>query len=175
MNIIFNIEISKEYKLIYSLISKENQEILQQEEVIPCITFNKNTIDLFQESDNAIHFLQTWFEHPDDYLTYSVQFQNKLYNLLPEVLFGIVVNEIKKKVEREYIIEKTEIYLPSDNPKALHRIKISLQAINLNGIILSNEAISYDYENQGDFLEEILEKKEIIESFKHMINRDIKL
>ena len=29
MKIIFKIEISKEYKLIYSLISQENQEIIQ--------------------------------------------------------------------------------------------------------------------------------------------------
>ena len=126
MKIIFKINITEEYKLMYSLISQENQEIIQQEEIIPCILFNRNTIQLFQESSKTIHFIQKWIENPENFNTYSIEFQNKSYNLLPEVLFSIVVNEIKKKVEKDYIITQTEIYLPSDNSEALQRIKNSI-------------------------------------------------
>ena len=97
MQKIFKIEIKQNYNLVYSLISRENQEIIQQEEVTPCILFNKNTIELFQESDNSIHFLQKWAENPENFNTYGIEFQNKSYELLPEVLFAIVINEIKKK------------------------------------------------------------------------------
>ena len=162
MKIKFKIENTQKYKLNYSLISTENQEIIQQEEVRPCILFNKNTIELFQESDKAIHFMQPWLDNPENFNTYSIDFQNKTYNLLPEVLFGIVIDEIKKKVEREFIIEQTEIQIPSDNSKALERMKISLDSIGLNGIELKDKEISYDYSQQGEFLEEILEKKEIV-------------
>ena len=59
MEVKFKMEISKEFKLQCSLVKTgEHQEIIQQEEVIPCILFNKNTIELFQESDNTIHFTQ---------------------------------------------------------------------------------------------------------------------
>ena len=151
MKIIFKIEITREYKLIYSLISKENQEIIQQEEVTPCILFKKNTIELFQESDKAIHFMQPWLDNPDNFNTYGIEFQNKSYELLPEVVFAIIINEMKKKVEKEYIIEQTEIQLPSDNSKALQRIKISLDSLGLRGILFND--FTFDYTHQGEFLE----------------------
>ena len=176
MQKIFKIEIKQNYKLVYSLISTENQEIIQQEEVTPCILFNKNTIELFQESDNSIHFLQKWAENPENYNMYGIEFQKKSYELLPEVLFAIVINEIKKKVERDHIIEQTEIYLPSDNSKLMQRIKIALQGINLNGIELDNdEEITYDYSQQGEYLHDILEKKETVEGYQMMLKRALKI
>ena len=176
MKIICKINISEEYKLIYSLISQENQEIIQQEEVTPCILFNKNTIELFQESTKTIHFVDSWIEKPEEYSTYSLEFQNKSYELLPEVLFGIIINEIKKKVERDHIIEQTEIQLPSDNSKLMQRIKIALQAINLNGIELDNDKeITYDYSQQGEYLHDILEKKETVEGYQMMLKRAFKI
>ena len=120
------ISITKEYKVVYSVVSK--RKILLQSEVTPCITFNSNTIEVSEEHPNTIHFIQNWIENPNDYRTYKIMYQGKEYELLPEVLFAIVVNEFKKKVEREYIIARTKIQLPSDNSKALQRVKISLQA-----------------------------------------------
>ena len=69
------------------------------------------------------------------------------------------------------IIEKTEIYIPSDNSKALQRIKISLQAINLNGIELDEEEISFDYTKQDELFQEIINKKEMIDGYKRILER----
>ena len=102
---------------------------------------------------------------------YNVEFQNKSYQLLPEVLFAIVINEIKRKIEREFIIENTVIELPRDNSQLIQRIKISLQGINLKGIEINDEEISYDYQQQDDYLQKLLKKKEMIDSYKRMIEK----
>ena len=57
MEVIFKIRITENYKLKYTVVSVEKQEVLIQEEVTPCITFNTNTVCLFQDSENVIHFL----------------------------------------------------------------------------------------------------------------------
>ena len=44
MKIVFKINIFSNYNLNYCVISQENQETIPQEEVIPCITRNRNTI-----------------------------------------------------------------------------------------------------------------------------------
>ena len=43
-------------------------------------------------------------------------------------------------------LQTTEIQLPVDNPKLLQRIKISLQAINLNDVEIQEEDIEFDYQ-----------------------------
>ena len=53
---------------------------------------------------------------------------------------------MKQKIEKKYIIQTTEIQLPVDNPKLLERIKISLQAINLNDVEIQEEDIEFDYQ-----------------------------
>ena len=168
MKIIFKITITKNYKLTISIIQEGKEEIIQQE-VSPCITFNTNTIDLFQENDRAIYFLQSWIEKPDDYRSYSIQFQNKSYELLPEVLFAIVIDEIKKKVEKEFIVDETLVEIPSRDYVVIERIKTSLESVGLKNIFIN--PLTYDYSEQGEFLQDILEKKVNIESFKLMIER----
>ena len=166
MEVIFKIIITKEYKLICSIVDKENKIIIIQEEVIPCIKFNYNTIDFCEncEDENTIYFFKNWFEKPDDYSTYSIEYQNKTFDLLPEVLFSLIVNEFKKKIEKDYIIENTFIELPIDNSKLLQRIKIALQGIHIKGVdIAEDEQILYDCRIQGEYLQELLESKETIE------------
>ena len=170
MKIKFKIKITEEYNLNISIINQQEIELFI-EDVIPCISFNENTIKICEEYKQAIHFIQKWFENPEEYVTYPILFQNKNFDLLPEVLFAIIINDFKKKIEKEYIIENTEIELPTDNSTILQRIKISLQAINLKGIeITENEEISYDYSLQGEMLQELLVKKQIIDEYNKMLN-----
>ena len=171
MNIFFKIIITKNYELQYSIVYPGNQEVLLQEKIIPSIRFNKNIIDFFVEDESAIHFMKNWFEIPDDYSTHEIMYQGKEYHLLPEVLFSLVINEIKKKIERQYIIEKTEIQLPVDNNTIKQRIKISLQALNFKGIEVEEINETINYNEQGDYLEEFLEKKEIIDNYRRMLSR----
>ena len=166
MNISVNITITKEYKLLFQFDSK------YKEEIEPCIEFNGNLITIGQKNENSIHFIQEWIENSEDYKMYSVQYQGKEYQLLAEVLFALVISEFKQRIEKEYIIENTMIEIPTNNKKSLQRIRISLNAIGLRGIELDeNEVIEFDYSEQGEYLEEILEKKETIEKYQRMISR----
>ena len=124
MKVDFKIIISKEYKLKITILNEEGEETIIVEEVTPCIRFNTHTIDICEEGEGAISFMKNWIENPEEYSTYSIQYQNKQFNLLPEVLFAIIINEFKKKVERKIIIKATEIQIPADNEKILKRIKI---------------------------------------------------
>ena len=95
---------------------------------------------------------------------------------MPEVIFALIIYDIKKLIERNYIIENTIVELPTENKQILQRIKISLQAINLNGIQLDeNEEIEFDYDEQGDLLQRIIEKKEMYNEYQRMINRAFEL
>ena len=172
--------ITKDYKLQVKLIDSENIETLvqltenkQEEELYtPCISFNGNFISVCQNSDSAIHFMEDWLTKPVEFTLYSIKFQGKEYHLLAEVLFGIVMSEVKQKVEKEYIIIDTILELPTENRKVLQRIKITLEAIKMKGISMEEtEDVEYDYESQGEYLEEILEKKEAIEEHKRMLER----
>ena len=151
MNVTIKITITKEYKLIIQIDSKETKE----EEINPCISFNGNFIEIGRENEKTIHFIKEWIENPEEYKMYSVLFQGKEYSLLAEELFAIIISEYKKRLEKEYIIENTILEIPTDNKKALQRIKISLNALGLRGMEIEEE-ISYDYTEQGENLEEIL-------------------
>ena len=77
MKIKFQIKITKDFKLQYSIINKENKETILTKEINPTIKFNRNTIDISTEDQNSIHFIQKWIENPEDFNTYSIEFQNK--------------------------------------------------------------------------------------------------
>ena len=159
MKISLEIQITQNYQLnLY--------QINQQEEQTP-IEFSLN---------ESIDFIMNWLEKPEDYSLLNYQFQNTNYQVLPEVIFALIVYDIKKSIERNYIIENTIIELPRENKKILQRIKISLQAINLNGIqIDKNEIIEYDYTQQGEVSQRIIEKKEMYNEYQRMINRAFEL
>ena len=108
------IKINSEYKLNCSIVDKEGNERIIQDDINPCLIFNLNTID----------FIKQWIEKPEEFKTYTVEYQNKSYELLPEVLFAIIIYDYKKKIEKEYIIENTEIQIPNNNSKIMGRIKI---------------------------------------------------
>ena len=144
--------ITSDYKIQVKYIrSLKNNKIIHlsedhpEEYYTPCIAFNGNFITVCHNNDSAIHFMQQWLTNPDEFTLYPVQYQGKEYKLLPEVLFAIIINEFKKKVEKEYIIEETILQLPEDNEKVFQRLKISLNAINLKGMSLEDENIEYDY------------------------------
>ena len=160
-NKIFKIIITQEYKLKLSLIDQEEKETVLQSDFTPLISFDNNHISFQQENQNAIDFMTKWIENPEEYSCYTIHFHNKQFDLLPEVLFALIINEYKKKIEREFIIENTIIEIPINNSRILQRIKISLQANNFKGIeIAYEEEIPYEYSQQGEYLEEIIEKKE---------------
>ena len=116
MEVIFKITISKEYKLQLSTINSEGTET-SITEITPCITFDQNTISISDQNEKSIHFLKHWIDHPDDFSTYTVKFQNKSYSLLPEVFFAIIIYDYKKKIEKQFIIKNTILELQINNNK----------------------------------------------------------
>ena len=103
MNVTVKIIITNEYKLLIQTDSK------YEEVVIPCISFNGNFISIGEQNENSIQFVKEWIENPEEYKIYTVLFQGKEYQLLPEVLFALIINEYKQRIEREYIIDNTII------------------------------------------------------------------
>ena len=142
MKVSFKITITKNYLLQCSIIDEQNKETIvnlpnnQQDEYIPSITFNTNTITICKQENNTIQFIKQWLNHPEEYKIYEIFFQGKRYEIVAEVLFAIIISEFKRVIERDCIIEKTLIQLPTKNKKALQIVNISLQALNLKGILI---------------------------------------
>ena len=175
MFVTFKIIFTKEYLLQIRIIDSSNEETIiklsDDEYYNPTINFDDNFISINKQNNNSIHFIKQWFDNPFKYQTYNVEFQFKQYELLPEVLFALFINEFKQKVEKDYIIQNTFLESPFQNNLLLQRIKISLQAIHLKGITIEAETINYDYSQQGEYLHELLEKKQQFEEYQRMIQK----
>ena len=167
--------ITEEYKIQLILISTEGKETIFElkrniQEYIPCIRFEVNEIIVCEENENAIYFFEEWITKPNIMKLFTISFQQKEYEVLPEVLFALIINQFKKKMEKKYIIGKTTIENQSPKKTISNRIRISLQAIGLK-INRLNTNTDYDYSVQGTILQEILEKQEEHETFKGMMDR----
>ena len=177
MNVIFKIQITEHYNLKCSIINTEGLEIIIKlksdypDEIDPCVLFEQNTIKITQKEEKSISFVKEWIENPKDFKTQLIYFNNKNYELLPEVLFALVILEYIRQIEREFIIENTIIEIPTTDKEVLQRIKISLEAINLKGINIEDVEIDYDYTNQGNYLQELIEKKQIVEEYQGLIEK----
>ena len=55
----------------------------------------------------------------------------KEFELLPEVLFAIIINDFKKKIESINFIDETIVYIPSRDNVLSERMRISLKSILL--------------------------------------------
>ena len=182
-NSILKIIITNDYKLQVKYINSEYKETIihlsknnQSNVYTPSITFNENLIDICEETDSNIDFMKEWILNPEEYKLYSIKYQGKEYNILAEVLFALIISEFKQIVEKDNIIQNTLLQLPTNNEQLLQRVKIALQALELNGIeIREDEEIPFDYSEQGEYFNELLEKKSSIEKQKRMIERAKKI
>ena len=173
----FSITITKDYKLICTIINIENQESSvyldennQTEEYIPCISFHNDRIMICQENEqNSINFLEEFIENPEQFELYSFEFQGKEYKIIAEVLFALIINEFKQKIEREYIIDQTIVQFPSQHCQISERIRNSLESIGLKNIFV--DSLSFDYSEQSEVLQELLEKKDQIDTYQRMLKR----
>ena len=145
----FKITITKEYQI----------QINDGKEYNPSIQFDGNEIHFFGNED-SIDFMKEWMEHPEKFKEYTIKYQGKEYAVIAEVLFALIVNEIKQKKERNEIFTSTEIKVDDNlkkNKQFINRLKVSLESIGMKGI--EYDDVEYDYEKQGDLFQEILEKK----------------
>ena len=158
---ILSITITNEFQL----------KINEEEQLNPTIQFDNNEIYFFKptQEENTITFLKEWIENPDEYKEYQITYQGQSYSLTAEVLFALMINEIKMKIEKEEIIEEVHIDIPSRDSLIKYRMKNSLRAIGLKNLIFN--VFDYNYEKQTDQLVDILKKKESYEKFKSQLER----
>ena len=133
----------------------------------------------FTHQNNDIHFINDLINNPFDYKLYTINYEEKEYQVIAEVLLSSLFDDFIKKIKKEFIINKLIIKLPNEenqkenetkNKMVKERIKVSLDAIGLTEIEISEE-ISFDYEEQGNILNELLEKKETNENKQKMISK----
>ena len=143
----------------------------EDQEEYPCsISFENDKILICQENDlNSIKFINDIINNPEKFKEYSIQYQQQEYIVIAEVLLALIVNEFKKKIEKEYIIEETQIMIPTDNFRSIHRIKTALKSIGLKSFIF-NEFDNKKYSNQEEILLELLKKKEQFEENEVIID-----
>ena len=157
--------ISNEYKLQCSIINNSNEK-----ETKIKIRDKKEYSLQFTLDGNNIDFMNDLINKPEEYKLYSIHYFKKEYQVVAEVLFALILDEIVQKVKKEYILDKTIIELPSKNKMFQNRMKVALDAIGMKGIRIGKE-ITYDYSEQEEILEEILEKKELIEKRLKIVDK----
>ena len=165
MKVTFKVTITEDYKLKCSIVvdsKKEETTIKIQDKEEYSLQF---TLD-----GNHIDFMNDLINKPDEYKLYSIHCFKKEYSVVAEVLFSLILDKIVRKVKKEYIIEKTIIELPSTNKMFKERINVALDAIGMKGIEIGEE-ITFDYSEQAIILNEILEKKEVIEKRRKIVEK----
>ena len=169
--------ITKEYRIKCCLLDLLNRETIiqlngyQEEYYQMELCFDANKISLSQNGNNSIPFIQDLIENPNDFKVYNIVFQEKEYNIIGEVLFALLVNEFKKQIEKDFIIDKVIIELPRQNKIANSRILTALDSIGLTNIDLDEEEVEYDYSIQEKLLTELLERNEMYNKRERMIEK----
>ena len=162
------VKISENYKIKCSYIDSNKKETTIQ-------LHNKEQEYLLSSSliDNksSIEFGSDLFTNPQEFKLYEIAFYGKEYNVIAQVLFALIIKEFTSQIEKEYIIEKTEVQLPKENKEFNFRILTALDSIGLKDIELEEEDIEYEYKNQGEILNEIIEKNESYRKRERMIER----
>ena len=155
--------ITPQFQLQIVLIdSSNNQTIIQLKDK------QKQCIPFFINQNQQIQCIQDLFENPTEYKTYEIICQQKSYHVITEVLFALVLNEIKHSIEKEYILVDTQIELPIQNENVLNRLKTGLIAIDLKGVELETEN-DFDYSQQEEYLIDILQREEEIQTYQRLI------
>ena len=176
---VLRIEITKTNKIkCYLGDGKQQKRVIQfknQEEINPCIQFQRKRIIVCENNSNAIHFMNNWINNPIEMnQLYTIEYNGNTYSLLPEMLFGLVMYQIKQQINEKYIIVSSIISIQQTLPKKfITRMKFGLQSVGFRGIYC--EKIDYDYTNQIKYVNEILfdyhEYKKEKEILQHQIER----
>ena len=88
-------------------------------------------------------------------------------------MLALVINLFKRKIEKEYLITNTNVYISSDSGQLFNRIQISLESIGLKEIEIN--PIQFNYLPQGDVLDELIEQNEKYEKQMKMIEKANKI
>ena len=161
-------------KIKYSIRTLDNKEWVKQEYSPISIAFDMNEIIIEKESEKSIYFMNDWIQQSEEFKEYQINYQNKEYKVIVEVLFALYANKYKRKIDKQFIIEETIVQFEShqENKLLLNRIKVSLDAIGLK--LKEFEFPNYDYQSQGKILHEILDKYSEYNKYKSLFEKSNK-
>ena len=101
------------------------------------IIIDSNSISNESNTNNRIRYINDMINNPEEYKKYHIEFQEEEYEVIGEVLFGLMINQFKKKIEKEWIIQESIIHIPTNNHITMERIRISLESIGLHNILIN--------------------------------------
>ena len=175
-----SINISQNYQIQCIVIDeKETEHIIklnnQNDDYLPItIAFDMNEIVIGKETTNSINFMKEWIDHPEIFKEYQIQYQNKEYTVISELLFALIINEFKKKIEKDFIIDETIVYVPSHDNRFTNRMKISLESVELKNIIINPIEQYLHYQHQGEMLHDIINNYTEYLKYKTIIEKRTK-
>ena len=123
------------------VISKECLKI-NEKEYKANIQFDNNEIIVCDETKENDIWLKELLENPTDFKHYTINYQEKKYEVLAETLLTIIIYKFKKEMKE--VINQFELIIPDDREKEIaERIKSSLLVINIpNSFTEIDEEIS---------------------------------
>ena len=157
-------------------ISKEGLKI-NGKEYKANIQFNNNEIIICDETkENADWFIE-FLDDPMKFKKYSINYQDKKYELLPESLLTLIIFKLKNQLSG--IINEIEINIPEDSDQEIiQRIKSSLLVINIpnsfteiNEETYLNKPRSEHYSKEDYIITKIIDGEEEYLRFKREIER----
>ena len=173
----FYITITKQLKIKCSIQTEELDKIPielreKQLEYMCNISFNKNKLSVCDdiETENTVLFIGDLLFQPTIYHKYHVKYQSKEYDIVAELLLSLIIKEFMKHIDKEYTIDATVVEIPSDSHHAMQRIKVSLENIGLSHVLFNVDQFSFDYNDQGTILREIMNGKEKFTFCEEQVN-----
>ena len=134
---ILSIEITTKYYMKCSIETSDKQTTIitinkDQDEYIPLtIEFGNDDITIGNETEKSIYFMKDWIEHPEINRLYPSCFKNKQYLITAEIIFALIINQYRKLIEQNYIIDETIIRIPTNSKIFLKRIGLALESLGL--------------------------------------------
>ena len=179
-NLKLKIIISKELKLKCVLANDETSEVIRfkdnRDEYKPSISINGNKMLFCEDEHKPIYFMEDWYSETNQYRRYPLNYLGKEYSVSIPVLFALIVNEFKKKVEKKNIIScvHSQFYLRK-NQTVINGMYVAFKALGFKEIDLDDVEEEKPFMNDGEIIKEILERKDCFERYQRMISRAIVL
>ena len=176
----------KSYNTLKIIITKENKlkccfyncfniqvpiEIIEkQQEYDISIAFDVNDIIYCRNHDKSIEFIEEWINQPDEYKLYHIQYQEKEYFAIAEVLFALIIKHFKSKVDNQTIFQHIDFELPKTTTQMFNnRLKMALEMIGNHES--SIDYVLFDYKEQFEIFNEIQTKYEEVQKFKNKLEK----
>ena len=174
----FYIEITNEHQLKCSYLPQEENEetnkiiiqLTQNIDFYPItISFENNKPIICQERENNISFFNDLNQTSNEFKEYKINIRNKEYSFIAEILFGFIVKEFKKQIDKEWIIDETIVSVSNKDHRFAERIMNSLEIIGFKNIHL--ESFTYDYSEQIERFEEVNQEIEEYNKYSKQLER----